>query len=232
LTVHLASIVLPVYNEGDHLADVVRQYEDALRRLNVAHELVLVPNGCRDRSPEICDELVREFSTVRVVPSAQAGWGRSVKAGLAAAAGDLLCYTNLARTTGQDLTMVLLYATLNPNTVIKANRKIRESFVRRAGSLLYNLECRALFDLSYWDINGTPKVFPRAFHKLLELSQDNDLIDAEFNVVCRQEGYPMLEVPIFSSRRHGGKSTTNFRSAFRMYSGAYDLWRSMKHRAP
>jgi glycosyltransferase involved in cell wall biosynthesis len=228
LSVSLVSIVLPVYNEADHLADVVRQYEDALGRMTVTHELVLVPNGCRDRSPEVSDDLAREFATVRVVPSAEAGWGRSVKTGLGAARGDLLCYTNLARTTGQDLTLLVLYATLIPNTVIKANRKIRESVVRRAGSLLYNLECRALFDLSYWDINGTPKVFPRVFDKLLALSRDDDLIDAEFNVICRQQNYPVLEVPIFSSRRHGGKSTTNFRSAFRMYTGAYDMWRTLK----
>ena len=45
---------------------------------------------------------------------------------------------------------------------MKANRKIRDNWRRRLGSLLYNLECRALFDLANWDINGTPKVFPRA----------------------------------------------------------------------
>lgn len=225
---NLVSIVLPVYNEADHLAEVVRQYESALSQMPIAHELVLVPNGCRDRSPEVCDELAREFETARVHPSAEAGWGKSVKAGLRVARGDLLCYTNLARTTAEDLTLLVLYATLHPDTVIKANRKIRESLVRRAGSLLYNLECRALFDLSYWDVNGTPKVFPRAFDKLLALSRDDDLIDAEFNVICRREGYPMLEVPIFSSRRHGGKSTTNYRSAFRMYSGAYALWRDVR----
>lgn len=228
MSADLVSIVLPVYNEADHLADVVRQYEDALGRMTVAHELVLVPNGCRDRSPEVCDQLAREFTSIRVQPSEKPGWGRAVKAGLGAARGDLLCYTNLARTTAQDLTLVVLYATLNPGTVVKANRKIRESFVRRAGSLLYNLECRALFDLSYWDINGTPKVFPRTFDKLLALSHDDDLIDAEFNVICRREGYPVLEVPIFSSRRHGGKSTTNYRSALRMYTGAYRMWRETK----
>ena len=35
----------------------------------------------------------------------------------------------------------------------------------------------------------------------------------------------MVEVPIFSYRRHGGRSTTNLGSAFRMYWGAYRLWR-------
>lgn len=228
MTPKLVSIVLPVYNEADHLASVVRQYEEALANVPTPHELVLVPNGCRDRSPEVCEELAREFPSVRVHPSEHAGWGRSVKAGIDAARGDLICYTNLARTTAQDLTLLVLYATLHPDTVIKANRKIRESFVRRAGSLLYNLECRALFDLSFWDVNGTPKIFPRAFDKLLHLSRQDDLIDAEFNAICRREGYPMLEVPIFSTRRHGGKSTTNYGSAVKMYAGAYALWRAMK----
>ena len=60
---------------------------------------------------------------------------------------------------------MLLYAAAYPNVVVKANRKIREHWTRRLGSLLYNLECRALFDLSNWDVNGTPKVFPRALRR-------------------------------------------------------------------
>jgi hypothetical protein len=126
------------------------------------------------------------------------------------------------------MTLILLYAVAYPDVVIKANRKIRESFRRRLGSLLYNLECRAFFDLPTWDINGTPKVFPRKFEKLLQLTKDDDLIDAEFNAICRREEYPMLEVPVLSTKRHGGKSTTNYNSAFKMYWGAYKLWRSMR----
>jgi len=38
----------------------------------------------------------------------------------------------------------------------------------------------------------------------------------------------MLEVPIFSQRRHGGRSTTNLHSAVRMYWGAYQLWRTWR----
>jgi hypothetical protein len=90
------------------------------------------------------------------------------------------------------------------------------------------LECRALFDLSYWDINGTPKVFPRKFDKLLALTREDDLIDAEFNVICRRENYPVIEVPILSYRRHGGRSTTSYRSAVRMYLGALQMWNDLR----
>jgi hypothetical protein len=122
----------------------------------------------------------------------------------------------------------LLYAIAHPEVVIKANRKIRDNWKRRLGGLLYNLECRTLFDLTTWDVNGTPKVFPRAFEALRALTRDDDLIDAEFNLVCRREGYPLLEVPIFSRGRHGGKSTTTSFSAVKMYWGAYKLWRERR----
>ena len=83
----------------------------------------------------------------------------------------------------------------------------------------------ALFDLSIWDVNGTPKVFPRSCDRLLHLTRDDDLIDAEFVWACRTAGYPTLEVPVFSSRRFGGKSTTTLKSAIRMYWGAWSMRR-------
>lgn len=228
----LISVILPVYNEAAHVRGVVEDYERVLARVPHSHELILVTNGCRDDSPAICQTLAKEFSNVRAIDSQRGAWGLAVKLGLREARGDLICYTNLARTTTEDLMLVLLYAVAYPKVVIKANRKIRESWRRRLGSLFYNLECRALFDLSCWDINGTPKVFPRAFGDLLALNCENDLIDAEFNVVCRRKNYPIIEVPIFSSRRHSGKSTTNYFSAVKMYVGAYRLWRDWSKTHP
>jgi glycosyltransferase involved in cell wall biosynthesis len=219
---------LPVYNQADHLGEIVESYERALREAAIDHELLLVVNGSRDRSLEVAESLAERYPAVRAFNEERGGWGRAVKRGIREARGTLLCYTNSARTTDRDLTLMLLYARAFPNTVVKANRKIRESFLRRFGSLLYNLECRMLFDLSCWDVNGTPKVFPRSFDALLALQSDDDLIDAEFDALCRRHDYAMIEVPIFSSRRHGGTSTTSYRSAFAMYAGAYRLSRRMR----
>jgi glycosyltransferase involved in cell wall biosynthesis len=227
MSADLVSIVLPVHNQADHVGEIIAEYETALVKLPQSHELILVVNNCRDNSWDVCQGLAARYPNVRAVQTQKGGWGLAVKLGLREARGDLLCYTNSARTTGQDLTLLLLYAVMWPKIVVKANRKIRESWRRRLGSLLYNLECRALFDLSVWDINGTPKVFPRSFTGLLELTRDDDLIDAEFLVRCRRAEYPVLEVPIFSSRRHGGKSTTGLKSAAKMYVGAWQLRRAL-----
>ena len=224
----LVSVVLPAYNQADHIGDVVREFAAALDRAPFAYELILVPNGSRDATEAACKRLAAELPHVRSAPLERGGWGRAVRHGLAEARGDLLCYTNSARTAPAELTLTILYAAMHPGTVVKANRKIREHWSRRLGSLLYNLECRALFDLSVWDVNGTPKVFPRTCERLLHLTRDDDLIDAEFVRTCREAEYPMLEVPVFSSRRYGGTSTTNWRSALRMYWGAFTMRREAR----
>ena len=224
----LASVVLPVYNQAGHIESVLREYLKALERLDFPTEILPVINGPRrDESLEICRAVESEHPNIRTLCIDQGGWGRAVRYGLAHASGDLICFTNSARTTAKDLVLMLLYGSVHDDCVVKANRKIRESWRRRLGSLLYNLECRYLFDLAYWDINGTPKVFPRSFTPLMGLREDGDLIDLEFNVICRRQEYQLLEVPVFSKTRHSGRSTTNWRSAFRMYTGAYRLKQMM-----
>ena len=228
MTEGLISLILPVHNQGDYIANIVEEYERELGHLPNPHELILVVNNSRDNSLEVCRALAAKTPSIHTLYSKRGGWGLAVRLGVNTAKGDLICYTNSARTSSNDLLLLLLYAIVNRNVIIKANRKIRDNWTRRFGSLIYNIEVRTLFDLAYWDINGTPKVFPRVFEKLLHLKSDDDLIDAEFNAVCKHEGYPMLEIPIFSTRRHGGKSTTNFKSAIHMYTGAIRLRRRLE----
>jgi len=221
----LVSVVLPAYNQADHIGEVVREYSAVLVRMPLRHEIVLVPNGSTDDTDAVCANLAATIADVRSEPAPRGGWGHAVRHGISKAKGDLVCYTNSARTAASELTLTILYAAMHPGTVVKANRKIRDHWSRRLGSLAYNLECRALFDLSIWDVNGTPKVFPRTCDRLMHLTRDDDLIDAEFVWACRTANYPMLEVPVFSSRRFGGKSTTTLKSAVRMYWGAWSMRR-------
>jgi len=229
----LASIILPVYNQETHVREVLEEYVGSLQRLHIPYELLPVINGPRrDRSLEVCQDLQAKFRCIRTLCIDAGGWGRAVRFGLSEAKGDLLCFTNSARTTARDLLLALVYGSVHDDAVIKANRKIRSSARRRLGSLLYNLECRALFDLPYWDVNGTPKVFSRKLSRLLELTRNDDLIDLEFNIICRLADYPVIEIPIFSSKRHSGKSTTSLNSAFRMYAGAWQLHKTFLQKAP
>src|SRR5258708_9790732 len=164
--------------------------------------------------------------SVRVITSDRPGWGNAVIKGIQAANGDLICYTNSARTLSVDLKRCLLKA-FNGDIVVKGRRTSRDNRVRALGSAIYNLENRILFGLKTRDINGTPKIFPKEFEKLSKLRRRDDLLDLEFAIVCEEQKYPMVEVPLSPAPRLGGHSTTGVRSALHMYGAAYSLWREL-----
>jgi glycosyltransferase involved in cell wall biosynthesis len=227
----LVSIILPVFNQADHIKDIVNDYLSGLENIKFPFEIILVVNASRDDSLEACQELARLHPSLRVLHNAEAGWGRAVKTGLAAAQGRVIAYANSARTTPYSLVSLILLAIANPECMIKASRRLRYPPFRRIGSGLYNLQCRALFNLAVWDVNGTPKVFSRELINSLELTENGDLFDLEFIAKCIKNGCQVLDVPIVHSARHGGGSTTNIVSAFKMYRGAFRLWRQLKRRS-
>ena len=151
------SVILPVYNQADHIEKIVHEYEKVLSTFSYRHETLLVVNGSSDASWDVAQSLEAHYASVRAIHSERGGWGLAVRLGIQESKGNIICYTNSARTRAEDLGLLITYAITNPSTVIKANRMLRASFLRKMGSLIYNLETRTLFNMPYWDINGTPQ---------------------------------------------------------------------------
>ena len=225
------SVVLPVYRQADHIETAIAEFVTALDALGASWEMLLVVNGPRDGTDEACDRAAARHASVRVMrPATGAGWGVAVREGIRVSRGQIVCFSNSARTTSRDLATMVGLGLRNPDVVLKTTRKLRDSWRRRVGSVVYNLFCRARFDLSFWDINGTPKVFPRTFDRLLALTRDDDLLDVEFMLICHKQQYLVLEVPVYSVSRRGGSSTTSLTSAFRMFYGAWTMGRQGRWR--
>ncbi len=83
------SVVLPVYNEAEVLANLCKQVHCALKDLGAQREIIFVNDGSRDASPQILDQLSKKYPEVRVVHfSRNFGHQAAVQAGLAHARGD------------------------------------------------------------------------------------------------------------------------------------------------
>jgi len=223
------SIILPVYKQESHIEVIYSNYTTILNEQDFSYEIIFVVNGPKDGSYAICKSLENLNSNIRAFEIEESGWGRAVKFGISKAESKLIAYTNSARTIVNDLITTIKFASVDTQTVVKANRIIRESFLRRLGSVLYNFENRYFFNTAIWDVNGTPKVFPKEILKSIDIQSGNDLIDAELMAVCRQRNITTIEVPIYFTDRISGKSTTNFKSALKMYSGLLKLKRNLKN---
>jgi glycosyltransferase involved in cell wall biosynthesis len=219
----LFSIVLPVYRQENQIAAIFSDYFSALSTLSDTWELIFVVNGSNDRSFDIAAGLAAGRPNVHVHRLEKAGWGMAVRYGISVARGTYVCYTNSARTQIPDLLLILKYAKINENVVIKASRIVRASFFRKLGSVIYNFENRLLFQTAVMDVNGTPKVFSKVVWESLQIHSNDDLIDAEAIAKCFKLHVPVVEVPVRLTGRRRGRSTTNLRSAFRMYFGLLRL---------
>ena len=226
------SLVLPCRNQEDHIERVLLAYPPVLAEAGLSFEIVIVPNACLDRTPEIARRLAGQDARLRVEETSRAGWGHAVLSGLAAARGSLLLYANSARTDPAWIPPLVELYERNAPCLAKVRRRDRGVPLREAGSWLYNLEARMLFGVQAGDVNGTPKLFSKALLERLAPTRRDDLLDLEIMAKAARERVPVVEMATSGFERHGGRSTTNVRSAFRMYLGALRLRREMRGAEP
>ena len=221
---HLVSLVLPCRNQADHIGRVLDGYRAAFEGLGLPFELVVVPNASSDNTFETVQRLGDDDPRIRIVENPLGGWGLSVRTGLASSRGTILAYTNTARTDPATVPNFVQRYLQTGIGIVKARREDRQAPVREIGSMLYNLEAKLCFRVNCKDVNGTPKVFGRSVYESAQLTADGDLLDLELMRHAADEGLPVVEIPVRGFSRHGGKSSTNFKSALKMYTGAIGMW--------
>lgn len=207
-------------NQSEHIFRVLGNFAARLERENIRYEIIPVVNASHDPSMAECLRAQLANAAIRPFEERAGGFGLAIRRGLRESNGEFICYANSARTSADDLATSIRFALRNPEYVIKAVRLSYDSIFRRAGSIGFNILCRSLFNLHCWDMNGTPKVFSRRFERLLQLTQDDSMVDTEFNAICQLYDYPLVELTLPVTPRHSGKSSTNIRTAIDLYSGA------------
>src|SRR3989344_2277067 len=94
------SIIIPAYNEENVIESTVKSYFDFFKKKKIDFEILITPNNCSDKTPEIAKSLSKKFNEIKTknIPY-KVGKGGAVLDGFKLAKKELLCYVDADNST-------------------------------------------------------------------------------------------------------------------------------------
>ena len=206
---NVCSLIIPCYNEGDGLSDLVSACITA--NFPARFEIILVDNGSTDNTPSILPGLLDGQSQIRSVRLEEnKGYGNGILFGLSQAKGDVLgwSHADLQADPADFTTAVELFESGEPETFVKGKR-----FGRPVSDVFFTI-CMSLFEVflfrrSFWDINAQPNVFSRHFYESWENPPKDFSLDLYAYYLAKKKGLKVLRFPVFFGERRYGSSHWN-----------------------
>ncbi|MDQ5822577.1 MAG: glycosyltransferase family 2 protein [Actinomycetota bacterium] len=211
------SFVIPCLNEEASIALVVAEAREAIGRLGISGEIVVVDNGSDDRSAELA-----RAAGARVVDEPRRGYGSAYLAGLAAARGRYLVLTDadasydLARLpefldelrAGSDLVLGSRFrGTIMPGAMPWSHRWI--------GNPVLTGMLNLLFHVGVSDAHCGLRALRREALAPLELQTTGMEFASEMVIKAAKRGLRITEIPIVYRPREGESKLNSLRDAWR-----------------
>jgi glycosyltransferase involved in cell wall biosynthesis len=197
------SVIVPVYNERNTVAEIVRQMRAV--ELPLDREVVIVDDGSTDGTRDILKQLAD--STVRVVlHPANQGKGAAVRTGLAQVTGDLVLIQDAdLEYDPEDWPKLLAPVLKGRAQVVYGSRFTGERrnmlFLHWVGNRLLSLCTNILYNTTLSDMETCYKLFDRDLITSINLRANSFDFEPEVTAKVLRRGIRIYEVPISYSGR-------------------------------
>ena len=210
------SLVMPMYNEEAMVEKIIQETITAFDQKGLQYELIIVKNGCKDKTGEIVDILAKKYPQIKpVFVPVNLGYGHGVITGLNAATSSIIGYVDGdGQVPPDDIVRVLrLFEEDSTSVFCKGIRYQRgDGFQRVFASFSYNFLFKILFLSPVRDINGKPKFFRKQFYDTLHLESNDWFIDPEIVLKGIHKGYKPQEIVVHFDERKKGKSNISLKT--------------------
>lgn len=232
------SLVIPAYNEERRIGPTLEAYLSHFASLGAPFEVLVVLNGCRDRTLEVVEEAARRWGHVRwLLFPEPLGKGGAVREGLAAAAGRRIAFVDADNMVGPREAARLLER-LSTADIAIASRYSPGALCtrpppwrRRIAAWAFRQWVRLVLHLPFRDTQCGAKAFrAEAVRCLLPHLQERGwAFDVEVLALAVDMGLRVAEVPVewgFTSR---GSKMPTLRAAREMAGAVLRVRRRRRH---
>jgi glycosyltransferase involved in cell wall biosynthesis len=224
------SVIVPVYNERNTVAEIVRRMRRVPMPVDV--EIIMVNDASWDGTGDILKAL--EDSTVQVVHHPEnAGKGAAIRTGLTHARGDLVLIQDADLEYDPDDWPRMINPVLKGKAqVVYGSRFTGERrnmlFTHWLGNRFLSLVTNVLYNTTLSDMETCYKLFDRRVLEGLEIRANGFDFEPEVTAKVLRRGYRIYEVPIsYAGREYTEGKKITWRDGYRALwtLARYRLWR-------
>lgn len=199
------SIIIPAYNEEKRIKDTLVSYSDFFRNTGKTFEILVVLNGCKDKTLQVVMEVKKDYPEINFVNfESPIGKGGALIEGFKLVNGNLITYTDADGATLPE-TLYELSRKINDYDGIIGSRWMKDSkilkkqpLIRRIASRGFNILTKIILGLNYKDTQCSAKIFRNHVIESIKDKIDvtNFAIDAILLFQMKRNGFKIREEPI------------------------------------
>lgn len=216
------SFIVLAYNDAPALTELVRNFDQSLSQCWDEYEIIIVDDGSRDSTPEVCQSLRLLYPKVKTIRhNVNLGVGAAFSTGVESAQYEWIGYTDGdAQYDARDVIAFKSY--INSFDVITGHRMQRaDPFHRHWVSKVYNELLSVVFGLKLKDTNSALKIYRNSvLRSVFPLTSKGPFYDAEVLIKAQASGFKIIETPIrHLPRKHGTSRGIAFSSICKTIGG-------------
>lgn len=193
------SIVVPAYNEEDHIESAVLSILAGARSRHLEFEVVVVQNGSEDETAEKLDVLAAEHAELRVIHLAEPNYGNSLRMGFLESrfptmvnfSVDIVDFEFFDQALGLIDTYDLVLGSKTAD-----DRLVSRPLSRRIGGAIFHKGTRFLLRIPVDDTHGIKMMRREAVRPVIERCRSGgEIFDDELILRASRRNLTMLEIP-------------------------------------
>lgn len=214
------SIVIPAYNESLSLPETLQSIDQALRKTNIAHEILVINDNSKDSTLQVLETLAADMPTLRwLTNEGPNGFGYAIRKGLENFTGDCVAIM-MADLSDSPEDLIKFYNTMLDkkydcvfgSRFMKGSKVIDYPKYKRVVNRLANFIIKLMFRISYNDTTNAFKLYKKeTIEGLKPFMSPHFNLTVELPLKAIIRGYSYAVVPNSWTNRKYGVSNLKLR---------------------